>query len=121
MNSGNSLAAGTTLVDSSSLGARRKMPCNHDVQFYFDDHFLITSLAEFLKGALHSGSSAIVVATPGHRNDLAEQLRTEGLDLPLLSQQGRFVSLDAAETLAQFTAAGSLDENLFQELVGNLI
>ena len=95
--------------------------CRHDVQFYFDDRFLIRSLTCFIEGAIASGSSVIIVATRAHRDSLRDELERSGIDLPALAQQGRYLALDAAQMLAQFTIDGSLDEQLFQERIGNLI
>ena len=96
-------------------------PCRHEVQFYFDDRFLISSLAVFMGTALESGNSAIVVATKAHRDALAQQLDRTGVGLATAVEQGRYIALDAAETLAQFMVGGSPDQALFREVIGNVI
>jgi hypothetical protein len=96
-------------------------PCRHDVQFYFDDRFLVRSLVTFIGDALNAGSSAIVVATKVHRDSLAGELERAGLNLVAMVEQGRYVALDAAETLAQFTVNGSPDETRFRDLLGKVI
>jgi len=95
--------------------------CHHEVQFYFDDRFLVRSLAEFVRSALDAGSSTIIVATKSHRENLAKELEYLGVDLIKASEQGRFVSLDAAHTLAQFMVNDSPDEVLFREVIETVI
>lgn len=112
-------------VSAAATGAARlqtePVPCRHDVQFYFDDRFLIQSLAQYVGDALNAGSSSIVVATKSHRENLAKELAQLGIDLGRASEQGRFVSLDAASTLAQFMLNGSPDEVLFRDAIGTII
>lgn len=94
--------------------------CRHDVQFYYDDRFLVRSLAAFVGNALDTGTSAIVVATKPHRDGIAKELQHLAVDLTA-SDQGGYVALDAADTLAQFTSNGALDENLFRHVIGKVI
>src|SRR5579864_880698 len=98
-------ATDSLLANSTSAVSSRELSdhCQHDVQFYFDDRFLVRSLAEFLQSALESGSSTTVVATRSHRDGLAQELENLGVNVTAAAEQGRFVALDAAETLAQFT------------------
>jgi signal transduction histidine kinase len=95
--------------------------CHHEVQFYFDDRFLVRSLAEFVRRSLDARSSTIIVATKSHRENLATELERLGVDLTKASEQGRFVSLDAAHTMAQFMVNDSPDEVLFREVIGTVI
>jgi signal transduction histidine kinase len=95
--------------------------CRHEVQFYFDDRFLIQSLSSFFRTALDSGGSVIVVATKSHRESLAEALQRAGIRLTAAIQQGRYVALDAAETLAQFTVDDLPDEAQFRKVLGNVV
>lgn len=101
---------------------RKKVPeCDHEVQFYFDERFLIQSLSEFAGSTLRANGSAIIVATRSHRVALAQELRRSGINLATLIEQGRYVALDASDTLAQFTVNGLPDETLFREILGNVI
>ena len=106
---------------ASIQAAQKSVHCHHEVQFYFDDRFLVRSLAEFVRSALDAGSSTIIVATKSHRENLAKELEYFGVDLIKASEQGRFVSLDAASTLAQFIVNDSPDEGLFREVIGTVI
>ena len=93
----------------------------HVAQFYGDDAFLLESLSRFIGTALGAGDAAIVIATPDHRDGLARILKSRGLDTSSALRAGRYLSLDAAETLATFMVNGSPDGDLFAESVGNLI
>lgn len=96
-------------------------PSRHDVQFYFDDRFLVRSVAGFVGNALDAGASAIVVATKSHRDGLVQELEHIAVNLTAAVGQGRYLALDAAETLAQFTVDGVPDEARFRDVIGNVI
>jgi PAS domain S-box-containing protein len=93
----------------------------HSVQFYEDDDFLLDGLSRFVGAALLSGNSALVVATGSHREGLAQRFSERGLDLTPAISQGRYVSLDASETLSKFMLGGRPDRMLFSRMVGDLI
>ena len=93
----------------------------HSVQFYSDDAFLIDVLSRFMGSAVGAGDAAIVIATPQHRRALAERLAARGLDVERAVEQGRYVALDAAETLLQFMIGDWPDEARFVELIGGVI
>lgn len=93
----------------------------HVAQFYADDAFLVKTLSRFIGTALGAGDSAIVLATPEHRDALARSLKRRGLDVASVIKQGRYVSLDAAETLSKFIVDGWPDEALFTKLIGGLL
>ncbi len=103
----------------SSLG--HGSSCCHSVQFYYDDSFLIRSLCDFLEAALTSGRSAMVVATREHRFDCAECLREKGIDLSRAIEEGRYLALDASETLDQFMVDGTPDPKRFEQVIGDII
>lgn len=94
---------------------------DHFVQFYEADGFLLNSLSGFISSAINSGNSAIVIATKEHRDGLDELLRANGLDLTNAKGGGRYVSLDAAETLSKFMVDGSPDPEAFRKLMGGVI
>jgi signal transduction histidine kinase len=93
----------------------------HSVQFYGDDVFLLEEMSRFIGSALGAGDAAIVIATKAHRDGLAQRLMERGLDIDLTITQGRYVALDAAETLAQFMVDGRPDAARFNELIGSVI
>ena len=79
---------------------------SHIVQFYEDDSFLIERVARFIGSALESRNGTIVVLTKSHRDKLAECLRRRGFDIASLLREGRYIALDAAETLSKFMVDG---------------
>ncbi|MBI3964450.1 MAG: MEDS domain-containing protein [Chloroflexi bacterium] len=95
--------------------------CEHFVQFYETDAFLASSVADFIGAALDAGEAGIVVATPAHREAIERRLAADGLDLAAARAAGRFVSLDAATTLATFMAEGLPDARRFRSVIGSLI
>lgn len=124
MNSGNQATApkfASSPQLSSPAQSPSSLPCRHGVQFYYDDSYLIKSLVDFLETALRAGCSAVVVATREHRFDTAESLREKGIDVTHAIEQGRYVALDASETLDEFLVNGTLDPERFENVVGEVI
>jgi PAS domain S-box-containing protein len=93
----------------------------HVVQFYTEDRFLLDELSHFISVALAAGSSAVVIATRGHEESLSERLTRQGVDLGKVVADGRYVVLDAAETLARFMVGGLPDAARFTEILGGVI
>src|ERR1700678_940400 len=73
----------------------------HVVQFYQEDHVLVQELARLIGASLVSGDAAIVVATKAHRDALAHELAVLGMNVAAASAEGRYVALDAAESLSR--------------------
>jgi signal transduction histidine kinase len=122
MHSGNRGVSTPEINESASpFRPRTETHRQHDVQFYFDDQFLIKSLSAFVRHALDAGTSAIVVATRSHCVGLADQLRRDGTDLTSAIGHGRYIALDAADTLDRFMLNGSPDEFRFGESIGDMI
>lgn len=82
---------------------------------------MLDGLGRVLGAGIGSGDSALVIATKAHREGLAERLKTRGVDLGLVSRQGRFLSLDAEDTLAKFMASGSPNPASFTSLLSELV
>ena len=93
----------------------------HVVQLYGDDGFLLDDLSRFIGTALGAGEAALVIATKEHRDGLARRLKMWGLDTTWAVAQGRYVALDASETLAKITLNGWPDAARFADVVGGLI
>lgn len=93
----------------------------HFVQFYEADGFLLNSLSGFIGTALNSGDGALVVATPEHRGSLDELLQANGVDTLGAIKAGRYVSLDAANTLSKFMVDGTPEPDRFKEVLGGVI
>src|SRR5687768_7437028 len=94
---------------------------DHFVQFYERDDFLINALGRFVVEGLTSEASILVIATPAHQASLDAHLASVGIDVGGLRENGRYMALDAAETLAKFMVEGAPDAELFQQHVGELV
>jgi PAS domain S-box-containing protein len=90
----------------------------HVVQFYDNETFLLDAIGRFIGPALGAGEACLIIATAPHQAQIAEQLAARGFDLSALSERGRYVTLDAAETLSRFMVDGWPDEKRFVEVVG---
>lgn len=94
---------------------------HHTVNFYLDDTLFLDDPAQFIGDALRAGNAAIVVATGPHRDKLLSSLRAQGLGLDAAINDGRYIALDAAETLSAFMQDGMPDPTRFLKLLGDLI
>jgi PAS domain S-box-containing protein len=106
---------------SSMAQTPRHDRADHVVQLYTDDVFLIEVLSRFIGGAIAMGDAAVVVATKAHHEGLARKLSAQGLDTAKAIKQGRYVLLDAGDTLPKFMADGSVDETRFIDLIGGAL
>ena len=93
----------------------------HVVQLYTDDVFLTDVLCRFVGGALAVGDAAVVIATAAHRIALERRLSEVGLDTAKSALQGRYVTLDANETLPRFMVNGAVDEDRFLNIIGGVL
>lgn len=93
----------------------------HGVQFYSADKFLIEELSRYVSHALHAGDAALVVATREHREGLIQCLAAQGVQVAKPIEQGRFIALDAAQTLSTFMVEGWPDEERFTDVIGGVI
>jgi excisionase family DNA binding protein len=93
----------------------------HLVQFYEGDAYHLDTVAAFLGAALRAGDAAIAVATAAHRAELARRLRASGVDLAAARAAGRYVALDAAQTLARILVGGAPDATRFGAVFGELL
>ena len=81
----------------------------------------MSSLSGFIGKAITSGEAAIVVATPEHRDNLDALLHGNGVDVVGARAKGRYLSLDAAETLSKFMVDGVPEPARFNEVLGAVI
>jgi hypothetical protein len=110
----------TSLVDRSA-SAYEGDGSVHVVQFYEDDAFLVETISRLIGNALRAGDATVVIATGSRRDDLEERIRARDLDLEALREQGRYVSLDAGETLSKFMVDEWPDANRFTDVIGGVI
>ena len=93
----------------------------HAVQFYERESYLLDSVTEYIGSALSTDSAGILIATAPHRDGIAQRLTAHGLDILGASAQGRYVALDARDTLSRFMVDGWPDPVRFDETVGTLL
>ena len=121
--------ARTGAADSNANGSAGRAPTeggddsatDHIVQFYETDAFLAAAVAEFISGALRAGDAGVVVATGAHGEQVATHLGASGFDLDAARASGRYLFLDAAETLSRLMPDGELDAGCFAETIGGII
>ena len=94
---------------------------DHFVQFYESDGFLLNSLSGFIGSAINKGLPAIVVATKAHRDGLDELMRANSVDVTNALATGKYLALDAAETLSKFMINGAPEPIRFKEVIGGVI
>jgi PAS domain S-box-containing protein len=93
----------------------------HLVQLYSDDGLLLDVLCRFIGGAIAIGDGGIVIATKAHLEGLASRLRAKGFDTTTAINQGRYIPVDAEETLPRIMSGGQVNEARFNEIVGELL
>lgn len=104
-----------------SSRTKQSVSLPHVVQFYDKESVLLEALVEFAGSAIRANDSAVIVATKPHREKLAQLLKTRGVDLDAAIAEGRYVAVDAVETLALFCQNGLVDGPRFQQVMGELL
>ncbi len=94
---------------------------SHVVQFYEDAGFLVASVSRFLAEGLEAGDSVIVIGREAHRTALELHLRSRIADLDLAAVSGRYVTIDARETLSQCMEGCEADGERFESVVGTVV
>lgn len=107
----------------TSTNARRPVATGrcHEVALYPDDSFFLDGFVQFIHTALDVGNPVIVIATESHRDSILEKLRSNDSDVESAIKEGRYVSLDAAETLSKFMVNELPDRTKFFTVVDDLI
>jgi DNA-binding NarL/FixJ family response regulator len=93
----------------------------HEVAFYQDDVSVVDGYAGFIESALKTGNAVILVATHSHRASLLPRLEADGVKVAAALEQGSFISLDAADTLAKLTVNDMPDAVRCAKVIGDLI
>jgi CheY-like chemotaxis protein len=119
-------------IETIQLGSRFVSGCefattnnhtafHHELELYSDDAAFIKNLSRFIHKALMIGRGAIVVATPEHRTALVCELASLGCDTKRAYGDGRYISLDAKETLSKMVVDQMPDPEAFAEVIGYII
>jgi hypothetical protein len=95
--------------------------CDHFVQIYEDDRAFIDTLEGFIGGGLRGNDAAIVIVTLPHRQALEARMSENGIDVAAVIQEGRYVVLDAQETLSKFMIKDWPDDDRFATVIGSII
>ncbi|MGD0212046.1 MAG: ATP-binding protein [Terriglobales bacterium] len=112
-------SAALPLAPTPQLGASGHRA--HSVQFYADSAFFLDEVSSYIGAALLAGDAAVVIATVAHRDGLVRRLQSRGLDTTRAIEEGRYIALDAADTLASFMLDRSPDAALFTETLGAVL
>jgi anti-sigma regulatory factor (Ser/Thr protein kinase) len=94
---------------------------DHVVQFYEHDSELVLRVGQYLVAGLRAGEVVVVVATPEHRRAFDAELAAADIDLVKARRDGRFISLDASDTMSRFITDGRPDPAGFDSVIGALI
>jgi PAS domain S-box-containing protein len=92
----------------------------HVVHLYEADFSLVDQTAQLLSNSLLAGDAVVVVATDKHRQAFARELESL-VEMSEALKQGRYLSLDAAETLSQILVEGFPHPVRFKGLIGGVI
>src|SRR5262245_14504433 len=109
------------MIDLAPGAAVEEVVSPHFVRFYEEDANLVEGIAGFLGTSLVAGGSAVSIATSAHRDAILSSLVRQGVDLAAARGEGRFLSLDADETLSRVMNRSTLDADRFQSGVGELL
>jgi anti-sigma regulatory factor (Ser/Thr protein kinase) len=97
------------------------IPHNHAVNFYDQDAEIVSEVARFVADGLARGERVVIIATAEHRDALDEVLLQYGADAVRARITGRYLTLDARETLAKFMVEGTPDAAKFLTVIGGII
>jgi DNA-binding NarL/FixJ family response regulator len=98
-----------------------KTPPHHEVVFYSEDQYLLDKATGFIAEAIRAGNVAIVVATASHREGLLSKMESCGLDMSAAMEQGRYVAVDAADTISTFFVNDEFDRLRLMDAFGDLV
>jgi hypothetical protein len=109
-------------ADSPVVGPEKKgIPPSHGVEFYSDDAAFVIGFTHFIEAALEDGNAVIVIATESHRKSLLQRLHEHDVDVAAAIGQGRYISLDVADTLSTFMVNDLPDAARCLKVAGDLV
>jgi hypothetical protein len=88
------------------MPASSEPAAEHAVQVYDDVYELARSVAAFLAAGFRAGDPAIVIATAGHWEVFAGELRQRGCEPAALERKGLLTRADAEHLLGEFMDGG---------------
>lgn len=96
-------------------------PHHHDVSFYDHDGEVVGGIARYVIEGLADDERVVLVATEAHLAALDDILQLRGVDPSRARATGRYLTFDAAETLASFMVDGSPDREEFMTRIGGIV
>jgi hypothetical protein len=90
---------------AARTGNHRGASGGHTVLFYRDPAELSGQVSTYLLEAVAAGGVAVVIATREHRDAIAAAMARAGTDVAAAQADGRYIALDASETMDQFMVA----------------
>lgn len=93
----------------------------HYAQFFDGDDDFVHAASRFLHRGIEAGCTCIVAVTAAHHEQIDARLRALGLDPAALASGYRYITLDAASTLATLMSDGKLDQQRFHRDMGQLM
>ena len=92
-------------------------PSDHVVQIYENQTILLNTLEGFAGDGFMKKEAVVVIATTEHLNQLDRRLEMQGFQVKSLKDSGRYVALEAEESLESFETADGPDQPLFSAYV----
>jgi DNA-binding NarL/FixJ family response regulator len=108
--------AGLEIDESPRVSVR-----HHEAGFYSEDRHLLDHAVRFIATTLQAGTSAVVAVTESHRNRFREMLAGMGLDVDEAIRKGRYIAVDADETLSSLMVGHRIDPDRFAEDFGAVL
>lgn len=96
-------------------------PRDHVVYFYERDDELLAPVVSYVTESLDHAAAVVVIATETHLRGIRTLLARSGIDLTVAEGEGRFMALDADQTLSQFMRSDGPDAPRFAEVIGDVI
>jgi hypothetical protein len=115
------LFASSRIRSPELLRLYRPETAQHCVQFYEDESLVIKNVAYLAGKALETGGATVLIATPAHLQAIEERLTTSASELKHAREAGRYLALNAAETLEKLLTDGEPDKAKFDRLVGQIV
>jgi hypothetical protein len=93
----------------------------HFVQFFDVDEDLIDAVSRFVHEGIEADWTCVVLATSSHRERIATQLQSMGLNPAALAAEYRYIALDADLILLSFMSEDGPDQQRFHQNMGLLM
>ena len=108
--------------DSAAKSTSAPLPAgSHTAHFFSAESQLFSEVGQRLHATLIVGGAAVIIADGPHRRGFADYLESRGIDLNRVTNQGRWLALDASKTLAEFMVGDSPDPERFFTLIGGIL